>query len=63
MDRNRAKRLLRAALNNLIPHIPAGWDFVVIARRPLVDASCQETEKALKSLLEKADLIDTANVN
>lgn len=61
VDRNRAKRLIRAALQNLLPNIKSGWDFVIIARRPLADSNCQKTQNALKSLLRKAGLYHKAN--
>lgn len=61
--RNRAKRLIREALNALISVIPPGWDFVLIAREPLAGASCQEALKALESLLKKSGLIDQSYVH
>ncbi|MBS1249410.1 MAG: Ribonuclease P protein component [Chloroflexi bacterium] len=54
VERNRAKRLIRAALRNLLPSIKDGWDFVILARRPLTSANCQKTQKALESLFAKA---------
>jgi ribonuclease P protein component len=56
VQRNRAKRLLRAALQEVICDIPPGYQGVLIARKPLLDANCQETSLALKSLLEKAGI-------
>ena len=58
VERNRAKRLLREALNDLLPNIPSGWDFVVIAREPLAESSFQEARSALQSLLNQSGLID-----
>jgi len=63
VQRNRAKRLIRAALQNLMPTIANGWDFVIIARRPLADSNCQKTQAALKSLLRKAAFLKTSHVN
>ena len=63
VQRNRAKRLIRAALQNLITRIKIGWDIVLIARRPLANANCQKTQVALTSLLKKAHLIKTSHVN
>jgi len=63
VQRNRAKRLIRAALKNLFPTITNGWDFVVIARRPLADSNCHKTQAALKSLFKKAAYLKTLNVN
>jgi ribonuclease P protein component len=57
VQRNRAKRLLRAAVQNLYPSLPAGWDIVLIARRQMVEASYRNTEAALRVLLQKACLL------
>lgn len=57
VQRNRAKRLIRAALQEFIPKIKDGWNIVLVARKPLAAANCQETKKALKSLFEKANLL------
>ena len=56
VQRNRAKRLLRAALQEVICDIPPGYQGVLIARKPLLDANSQEVSLALKSLLEKAGI-------
>ena len=63
VQRNRAKRLIRAALSDLMPTIAYGWDFVIVARRPLADSNCQKTQAALKSLLNKAAYLKTLHVN
>lgn len=57
VKRNRAKRLIRAALQELIPRLKDGYDIVITAREPLAASNCQETKKALKSLFEKANLL------
>ena len=58
IQRNRAKRLLRECLRSLYPMIEPGWDILIIARRPLVMATFQEADQALKTLLARAHLID-----
>jgi ribonuclease P protein component len=55
--RNRAKRLLREALRASLQSIHPGWDVVVIARRPMAEATFQSTQAALTSLLGKAHLL------
>lgn len=57
VNRNRAKRLIRAALQKILPDIQEGYDMLLIAREPLAASNCQETKKALKSLFERADLL------
>lgn len=63
VHRNRAKRLIRAALQEFIPKIKDGWNIVVVARKPLAAANCQDTKKALESLFEKANLLKDAHEN
>ncbi len=54
--RNRAKRLLRAAMRPLIPCIPSGWDLVLIARPRLARSSLTDTRQALLTVLQLAGL-------
>ncbi|MCK5314589.1 MAG: ribonuclease P protein component [Anaerolineales bacterium] len=63
VKRNRAKRLIRAALHPLITSITPGWDILLIARRPMTEATIQETEQALLNLLIRAQLITEPHVN
>ena len=56
VKRNRAKRLLRAAMNELMPQIILGSDLLLIARRPLPGSNVQQTRTALYNLLERAGL-------
>jgi len=55
--RNRAKRLLRAAMQRLLPDIAAGSDILLIARQPLPASTLDETRAALQSLLRRAGLL------
>jgi len=57
VDRNRAKRLLRAAIQPLIPSIQPGWDLILLARKPLARVKCQEAQIALMALLKRARLM------
>jgi ribonuclease P protein component len=61
LRRNRAKRLLRAAMQRLLPDLAAGSDLILIARLPLPDSSLEETDAALRSLLKRANLFSTPN--
>jgi len=56
VQRNRAKRLLRAALQPLIPSLTTGWDVVLLARQPLKDATYHQAQEALLSLIDRAHL-------
>ena len=55
--RNRAKRLLRAAMQNLYPKIVPGFDLLLIARQPLFSATLTQTHEALFKLLSRARLL------
>jgi ribonuclease P protein component len=56
VKRNRAKRLIRAAVRDLLPHIPAGWHLVIIARAPILRVKMPAVRDALRSLLQRVDL-------
>lgn len=55
--RNRAKRLLRNALQRYLPVIKPGWDVVLIARRTMAGATFDQTVTALAVLLGRARLL------
>jgi ribonuclease P protein component len=57
VQRNRAKRLLRAAMNDLLPHTAPGSDLLLIARSPLPASDFQQTRMALSNLLKRAGLL------
>ena len=57
VSRNRAKRLLREAMRNLMPSIASGWDLILIARPALVTATLADTRSALTTLLKRAQLL------
>ncbi len=63
VQRNRAKRLVREAIRPLRSEIPAGWNMVILSRHGLAEASLQETQAALQTLLRRLRLLkDTAAV-
>jgi len=57
VKRNRAKRLIRAALHNYIDDIQPGWDIILIARQPFLLADLPAAKKSLEFLLERANLL------
>jgi ribonuclease P protein component len=61
VKRNRAKRLLRAAMAELLPHTLAGADLLLIARSPLPESDLQHTRAALSNLLERAGLLSVTH--
>jgi ribonuclease P protein component len=60
VKRNRAKRLLRAAMNDLLPVTIPGCDLLLIARSPLPAANVHQTRDALSKLLKRAGLLSQA---
>jgi ribonuclease P protein component len=60
VKRNRAKRLLRAAMQTVIGSVAPGWDLVLIARPGLAASDSFEVREALLTLLRRAQLIRPA---
>ncbi len=56
VQRNRAKRLLRESMRSIFPAVPAGWDILLIARAPLLQARFQDVKAAVQGLLRRAGL-------
>jgi ribonuclease P protein component len=55
--RNRVKRLMRETVRRQKESIPAGWDMVWIARRPMQEADFSAVERAVEQLLRRARLL------
>lgn len=56
VQRNRARRLLREATRLLLPNLPGGWDLILIARAPLLQARFSEIQAAVQGLFRRAGL-------
>lgn len=56
VQRNRAKRRLRAAFRPVVASLPAGWDLLVIARPALLTARWLEVQAAVREVLERTGL-------
>lgn len=61
VQRNRAKRLLRAAINPLVPSITPGNDLVLLARKPILERKSSHVQQALTQNLKRARLLKNAN--
>lgn len=57
VERNRAKRVLRAAAAGILPRLQPGWDILLLARRPLIQVKTPAAESALRGLLRRAGLL------
>lgn len=55
--RNRAKRVLRAAIQVLLPRITASVDIILLARQPITKVKSSELELVVETLLKKAKAI------
>ena len=58
VERNRAKRRLRALLQELQPDIHKGWDMVFLARKPITTADSKQLRNAVVLVLRRAGLIN-----
>jgi ribonuclease P protein component len=54
VDRNKAKRVLREAFWDLSDRLPAGHDFVLVARPEIADLIAREGAAGVRSSLEEA---------
>ena len=61
VQRNRAKRQLRAALQPLFGRIEPGWDVLLLARRPMITASFQEIQAAMLSLFTRSQILQVSH--
>jgi len=57
VQRNRAKRLLRSVIQPYLASLPAGWDLILIARQPLLEASFPHIQAALHNVLQRSHLL------
>ena len=57
VKRNRAKRLLRAAMSGLLPYTVPGSDLLLIARSQLPQSDLYQTRTAIANLLRRAGLL------
>jgi ribonuclease P protein component len=58
VERNYAKRRMREGIRSLLPSIQPGWDILLLARKPISEASFQQIEAALQALFRRAQLLN-----
>lgn len=58
VQRNRAKRVLRAAMQAFLTDLRPGFDIILIARKPVLEAKSTDLMKILHPRLEKAGLLN-----
>ena len=52
--RNRIKRRLREAIRQVYPQLASGYDLIVIARAPIIEAEVAQVTAALSEVLRRA---------
>lgn len=57
VQRNRCRRLIRAAWQQLMPECAGKWDIVFVARAPIVDKKCQAVTKDMRKQFTRLGLI------
>lgn len=61
VERNRAKRILRETMRPLLNKLPPGWELILIARQPLIQATFQDVRSAVFGLLKRAHLLQASD--
>ncbi len=61
VSRNRAKRVISAAFRQLLPQIPRGYDYIIVARTRILTVKSTVVADSLLKLLKSAKLDDFKN--
>ena len=61
VQRNLAKRRVRAAVQNYIQMIEPGWDVLFIGRKEIADATYPEIEVSVRDLLKRSKILHDHN--
>ena len=56
-DRNRAKRLIRAAYKECMPHTECGYNIIIVARAKMAYVPYSKALQAMKYCIEKSDIV------
>ena len=56
VQRNRAKRRMRAALTPLLPRIPGGYNVIFVAKPDVLEAPFETLGKQMETLIRRAGL-------
>ena len=57
VERNRARRVLRAAWKDLAPRMQEGWDVVLVARESIRGAKSQDLVAEMEQLLSRVQVV------
>ncbi|MEN6408824.1 MAG: ribonuclease P protein component [Anaerolineaceae bacterium] len=61
VERNRAKRQMRAAADIFLCHLKPGWDVVLLARKPIHGAEFSEIQAAFAIVFRRAHLLEESH--
>lgn len=57
VQRNRAKRVLRAVIHPWFGQVACGWDLLFLARQPMPEATFQQVQSAVETLFQRSGLV------
>ena len=57
VERNRSRRLMRAAYRELQPQVRKGYDIIFVARNTIIGCKEDEVERALRNALKSCELL------
>lgn len=57
VERNRARRVIRAAFSELAPLVDGGWDIIFVARRKTCKIKSTRVKEVMESRLREAEII------
>ena len=62
VERNRSRRLMRAAYRSMEPYVKSGYDIIFVARASIIGCKEPEVERQLRKSLESAGILtDSSN--
>ena len=61
VERNRSRRLMRAAYRAIEPKVKSGYDIIFVARAAITECRENEVEKQLRKSLEGAGILTGSN--
>lgn len=61
VTRNRVKRYIKEVFVDLRARIPAGYDYIIIARKPTSSMDFHQVHKSLSHVLRQANLLESRN--
>ena len=57
VKRNRARRLMKESYRHIKNSLPAGYDFIIIARNTISEKKCADVEKSLLSAFRRTGVL------